>query len=230
MRCGTLMLCWQVTFCRKSKAWWQEMERARTVRGQLDRQVNMRTSDAWVSIRRTLQFGQGMSFHELRLQSTHLSHSYELYINSLHSGAPLPSPGSGKAVRALKGQLSLGLWGSFLHCAMATSLLKIFCSPLCSSISNSQVPYNIASRNICLRNKSSHVLVQLWNWHYKQKELGIPQKGKKKQSLCDTKEVLLGPQLFLVISAPPALLLLACFLLNFLGSIKITKKCKNLSS
>ena len=52
----------------KSKSWWQGMERAKPIRGQLDRQVNMRTLDVQGSIGSTLQFGEGLSSHEFRLQ------------------------------------------------------------------------------------------------------------------------------------------------------------------
>lgn len=59
----------------------------------------------------------------------------------------------------------------------------------------------------------------------------VLRKRKMRLSFCDRREVLSSPQLVSRIYLPyfPALLAQAVFLGNFLGDVRITKKCKKLS-
>lgn len=87
-------------------------------------------------------------FSRLDSRSIHLSRNYELRISSLHSGAPLSSPGCRKTLRSLK--CSLGVWAvvSLPPCPVAARFLRVFLScvfslfssPLCSVL-NSQASW-----------------------------------------------------------------------------------------
>lgn len=157
-------------------------EKTKTTRERMDRQINMRALKVWGSNRDTLEFGQVM--YILQYWIPKYSFVSYLSISSLHCGAPVSSLGSGKKISPLKVRSPLGCgdhshvvqwppvpWVSFSD---AASLLP---SPLCSSLLSSQASYNIASRTIFLKNKSSHITGQLSDCH-------VLPVGGEAQSVC----------------------------------------------
>lgn len=128
-------------------------------------------------VRGTLQFVQGLTFCKTRFQSIHLSQNCESSsLHNLHAGALMPSPGFWKTVKVIESRVFSGLWGSFPHFLRVTRLLRVILPPFFSLFSSSlssifHMPYNIASRKILLRNKSSHIIIQLLNCHFSPVEI-----------------------------------------------------------